>query len=85
VAIAGNTALPSLIPTMRIHLLRMQILSFLDSENRRQHLDDYAVIANAVVAGKGKPAMRAMLLHMRHSRTVIGGLPDGAFPRTAED
>jgi DNA-binding GntR family transcriptional regulator len=84
VASSGNSALPSLIPTMRIHLVRMQIQSFLDNENRRRHLEHYAAIANAVVSGKAKTAMDAMSAHLKHMRLVIAELPDAAFPRTAE-
>jgi len=51
VTMSGNTQLPSLFPTMRIHLLRLQVQSFVDAENRRRHLDDYATIAKAVLAG----------------------------------
>jgi DNA-binding GntR family transcriptional regulator len=85
VAIGGNTALPSLIPTMRIHLLRVQIQSFLDSEDRRQHLDDYAAVARAVWGGDAKAAEKAMSAHLRHGRATVTQLPDAAFPRPVED
>jgi DNA-binding GntR family transcriptional regulator len=85
VAIGDNSALPSLIPTMRIHLLRIQTQSFLDGDNRRQHLDDYAVIAEDVVGGNARGAEKSMIAHLRRARTIIVGLPDLAFARPAED
>src|ERR1700730_2430636 len=80
VMMSGNTQLPSLFPTMRIHLLRLQVQSFVDAENRRRHLDDYAAIAKAVLAGDAKQAEKAMIGHNRRMRQVITELPDSALP-----
>jgi DNA-binding GntR family transcriptional regulator len=81
IMMSGNTQLPSLFPTMRVHLLRLQVHTFLDPDNRRRHLEDYANIAKAVLAGDAKQAERSMLAHNRHMRQVIKDLPDSAFPR----
>jgi DNA-binding GntR family transcriptional regulator len=85
VMMSGNTQLPSLFPTMRIHLLRLQVQSFVDAENRRRHLDDYAAIAKAVLAGDAKQAEKAMVAHNRRMREAITELPDSAFPRPIDE
>jgi DNA-binding GntR family transcriptional regulator len=85
VMMSGNTQLPSLFPTMRIHLLRLQVQSFVDAENRRRHLDDYATIAKAVLAGDAKQAEKAMIAHNRRMREAITELPDSAFPRPIDE
>lgn len=84
-AMSGNTQLPSLFPTMRIHLLRLQVQSFFDAENRRRHLDDYASIAKAVLAGDAKQAEKAMVAHNKRMRQAIAELPDSAFPRAVDE
>lgn len=85
ITLSGNSALPSLVPTMRIHLLRLQIQSFLDGKSRQQHLDHYAEIAEEVLAGNVKAAEKAMTTHLRLSREAVNKLPDAAFPRTDEE
>jgi DNA-binding GntR family transcriptional regulator len=85
VTMSGNTQLPSLFPTMRIHLLRLQVQSFLDAGNRRRHLDDYASIAKATLAGDAKQAEKAMVAHNRRMRQTIAELPDSAFPRPIDE
>jgi DNA-binding GntR family transcriptional regulator len=85
ITMSGNTQLPSLFPTMRIHLLRLQVQSFLDADNRRRHLEDYANIAKAVLAGEPKQAEKAMLAHNRRMHQVITELPDSAFPRSIDE
>jgi DNA-binding GntR family transcriptional regulator len=81
VAMSGNTQLPSLFPTMRLHLLRLQVQSFFDPErSRRRHLDNYASIAKFVLAGEAKQAEKAMVAHNRRMRETIVVLPDAAFP-----
>jgi DNA-binding GntR family transcriptional regulator len=85
VMMSGNTQLPSLFPTMRIHLLRLQVQSFLDAEDRRRHLDDYAGIAKAVLAGDAKQAEKVMLGHNKRMRQTVAELPDAAFPRPVDE
>ncbi|MGE3599230.1 MAG: GntR family transcriptional regulator [Dehalococcoidia bacterium] len=85
VEISGNSQLPSMMPTMRIHLLRTQIQSFLDAEDRRRHLDDYANIAKAILQGDAKVAEKALSAHLKRARQVVMDLPAEAFPRPADD
>ena len=66
---------------MRIHLMRLQIQSYLDADNRRVHLDDYARVARAVLAGDARQAEKVMCQHIRAMRKAVAELPDSAFPR----
>jgi DNA-binding GntR family transcriptional regulator len=85
IAMSGNTQLPSMMPNMRIQLLRLQIQSFRDMDDRRQHLDDYATVARAILAGNSKAAEKALAAHTRHTHQNIVDLPDAAFPRPVAD
>jgi DNA-binding GntR family transcriptional regulator len=80
-AMTGNSQLPSLFPTMRIHLLRLQTQSYRDVADRRANMDDFAAIAKAVLDGNGKTAEKACLVHNRRMRRAIENMPDEAFPR----
>jgi DNA-binding GntR family transcriptional regulator len=84
IAIGGNTQLPSVFPTMRIHLLRLQTQSFRDGDDRRTNVDDFAAVAKAVLAGDAKEAEKASLAHNRRMRRAIQQMPDEAFPRIDE-
>jgi DNA-binding GntR family transcriptional regulator len=81
--IGANSQLPSLLPALRIHVLRLQIHSFLGLDDRRRHLQEYADIAGAVLSGEAKRAEKLMRSHMQRMRTAVETLPDEAFPRTA--
>ena len=81
IAIGGNTQLPSVFPTMRIHLLRLQTQSFRDVDDRRTNVDDFADVAKAVLAGDRKAAEKACLAHNRRMRDAIQQMPHEAFPR----
>jgi DNA-binding GntR family transcriptional regulator len=85
VAIGGNTQLPSVFPTMRIHLLRLQTQSFRDVDDRRTNVDDFADVAKAVLAGDRKAAEKACLAHNRRMRDAIQQMPHEAFPRINEE
>ena len=85
IAIGGNTQLPSVFPTMRIHLLRLQTQSFRDVDDRRTNVDDFADVAKAVLAGDRKAAEKACLAHNRRMRDAIQQMPDEAFPRVNEE
>jgi DNA-binding GntR family transcriptional regulator len=80
IEIGGNSQLPSLLPSVRVHLLRLQIQSYLGLEDRSRHLDDYARVTRAVLAGNAKEAEKTMCLHLRRMREVAEALPDAAFP-----
>jgi DNA-binding GntR family transcriptional regulator len=81
-AVSGNTQLPSVFPSMRVHLLRLQLQSFFPFEkSRRRHLDDYGRIATSVLDGDPRQAEKEMLAHNRRMRQSIVALPEAAFPR----
>ena len=79
-ALTGNSQLPSVFPTMRVHLLRMQVRSFANEEERREHREGYSRIAAAVLDGDAKSAEKAMIAHNHHQRQTFATLPDSAFP-----
>lgn len=81
VAMTGNSQLPSLFPTMRIHLLRLQTQSFRDVHDRRANIEDFAAIAKSVLDGDGKAAEKACLAHNRRNLRAIEKMPNEAFPR----
>jgi DNA-binding GntR family transcriptional regulator len=85
VEMSGNSQLPSMMPNMRIQLLRLQTQSFRHQDDRRQHLDDYAAAARAILAGDARSAERALAAHGKRTRQTILDLPDAAFPRPPSD
>lgn len=84
VNVGGNSQIPSILPIMRIQLMRLQVQSFDDIENRKRHLEDYAGIATAVVHGQVKDAERLMMQHMRAMRKALDKLPEQAFASSVE-
>lgn len=81
--IGGNRQLDRIMPTMLIHVLRLQIQPYLDAGARRAQLRGYAEITRAVLAGNAAAAERAMRRHIRRTREHYRELPDDAF-RPAE-
>lgn len=79
ITIGGNSQLASILPTMRIHLLRIQIYSFLDASNNKAHVNDYFKIAQYILAGDIKKAERRMQAHLESIRDTLLALPDLAF------
>jgi Transcriptional regulators len=79
-AIGGNSQLPSILPVMRIHMLRLQIKSYLGAKDKKIHIADYSTIATAVLAGDAKKAEKAMRAHLQSQIAMLTDLPDGAFP-----
>jgi DNA-binding GntR family transcriptional regulator len=82
IAITGNSQLPSLFPTMRIHLLRLQTQSYRRSDARSTDVDDFASVARAVLAGDPAAAEKASSVHDKRVLRVLLDMPDEAFPRT---
>jgi len=80
-AMTGNTQLPSVFPTMRIHLLRLQTQSYRNVDDRRSDVDDFAAVARAVLAGDGRAADKASAVHHRQIQRALLSMPDEAFPR----
>jgi len=81
IAMTGNSQLPSLFPTMRIHLLRLQTQSYRTTDARGTDVDDFAAVARAVLAGNPAAAEKASAAHDRHVLRVLLEMPDEAFPR----
>jgi DNA-binding GntR family transcriptional regulator len=77
--IGGNEQLERIMPTMQIHLLRLQLQPYLTQQSRDEQLRDYAEITEAVLAGKPQQAERAMRRHIRRARARYRRLPDDAF------
>ena len=80
IAIGRNSQLATVMPTMRIQLLRLQVQPYLTSKNRQSSLDEYSAITRAVLAGDSKLAARAMRQHMKGMQRRIANLPDAALP-----
>ncbi len=81
ITMSGNTQLPSLFPTMRIHLLRLQTQSYRNLDDRRSDAEDFAAVAAAVLSGDGRAAERASATHHRRVQRALLTMPDAAFPR----
>jgi DNA-binding GntR family transcriptional regulator len=81
IAMTGNTQLPSLFPTMRIHLLRLQTQSFRAVDDRRSDVEDFAAVARAVLAGDERGAEKAAATHHRRVLRSLREMPEEAFPR----
>lgn len=77
--IGANRQLGRVMPTMLIHVARLQIQPYLDTTARRAQLRGYAETTRAVLAGDGAAAERAMRRHVRRTRDRYRGLPDEAF------
>ncbi len=77
--ISGNSQLPTLMPNMRIHLLRAQVASFFSEEEMREHFVEYVPIARAILRGDANAAQKALDAHVAGIRGRLLTLPDEAF------
>lgn len=77
--IGGNRALGRFMPTMQIHLLRLQMHPYQTAEARRVQLAGYAEVTRAVLAGNAPLAERAMRKHIRRTRARYEAIPDAAY------
>ena len=66
ILLSGNTLLPKVMPTVLIHLLRIQFAEVIKSQNLWRH-DDYKRIVDAVVDSNADRAERAMRAHFKRS------------------
>jgi DNA-binding GntR family transcriptional regulator len=82
IAITGNSQLPSLFPTMRIHLLRLQIQSYRKADAGSLDVDDFAAVARAVLTGDAATAERASAAHDKRVLKALQEMPDEAFRNT---
>ena len=77
--LGGNPQLARILPTMQIHLLRLQVQPYTTAAGLGEQLRDYAEITGAVLAGNAPRAERAMRKHIRRARARYLRLPDEAF------
>lgn len=78
VRIGGNSELARVLPSMHVHLLRIQFRGYhTAADDERFH--DYRRIAEAVLAGEGRRAELAGRKHIRRLVLALDQLPDGAF------
>ena len=76
--------MPSLFPTMRIQLLRLQTQSYRSADARNADVDDFAAVARAVLAGDPAAAERASAAHDKRVLRVLLEMPDEAFPHSSD-
>lgn len=81
--IAGNRQLARMLPTMQIHLLRLQTQPYTDPAARDEQLHEYAEITHAVLGGESARAERVMRKHIRRARGRYARIPDEAFSTPA--
>lgn len=62
-SIAGNAELSRILPSVQIHLIRIQFRAILRSVDRRRH-KDYLAIADAIMAGDARKADRLAQSHI---------------------
>jgi DNA-binding GntR family transcriptional regulator len=79
IAIGGNTQVRSIMPMMRIHLLRLQVQPFFSREDWQDRVNEYAAITQAVLEGDETAAQRTMRQHFRRMEQRVSQLPDEAF------
>ncbi len=77
--IGGNLTLGQVMPTMQIHLLRLQMQPYQTAQGRRVQLAGYAEVARAVLAGNALAADNAMRKHIRRTRARYERIPDAAY------
>jgi DNA-binding GntR family transcriptional regulator len=80
IEIGGNEQIARILPTMQIHLLRMQFRSYWTPEESESRFNDYARVTAAILEGNAKKAEREMGLHIRRVRQGVDRLPEAAFP-----
>lgn len=80
IEIGGNEQIARILPTMQIHLLRMQFRSYWTPEENESRFNDYQMITAAILEGDPTRAEREMRSHIRRVRRGINRLPPEAFP-----
>lgn len=79
IKVGGNSQIESVLPTIRIHLLRLQVEPFLTKKDRVDRLKEYEAVTKAVLAGDTVRARREMRKHVQRMIMRISRLPDEAF------
>ena len=81
VRIGQSQELARLLPSMHVHLVRIQFRQYYTPAEEAR-FEDYREMTEAVVARDSVRAERAGRAHIRRIFNEIDNLPDGAFPNT---
>jgi DNA-binding GntR family transcriptional regulator len=79
VAVGGNSQLPSMIPRMRMHLVRLQVEPHFSRSGRLEWLEEDAAVTAAILEGDAIAAQYAMRQHIKNMHQRIAKLPGEAF------
>jgi DNA-binding GntR family transcriptional regulator len=79
VSIGGNQELSRFVPTMQLHLLRMQFQQHVTPSDRKRQFKEYETLAAFVLGDNAGKAETIMRQHVRRTRLAIERLPDEAF------
>jgi DNA-binding GntR family transcriptional regulator len=77
--LSGNRELLRLIPTVQVHLIRIQFRAAYGTDAEERGVTDYQRIVEAVLLKDGTKAERAMRQHVRRIARSIEALPDDNF------
>jgi DNA-binding GntR family transcriptional regulator len=77
--LSGNQELVRLISTVHAHLIRVQFRQAYDTASGERQIAHYQRVLEAVLAGDGAKAERAVRQHLRRIATSIEQLPDEDF------
>jgi GntR family transcriptional regulator, vanillate catabolism transcriptional regulator len=79
-AVSQNTLLAQLAVQLQTQSYRIQFAQLLRGETERTTSgDDHVLIVEAILAGRGAAAEKAMRRHVRRSAEVTAAFPDSAF------
>ena len=76
---SGNAHLPRMLDQTLMSLFASQFRPWLDASSIATAAAEHVAIIDAVIAGRGGDAERAMRRHVRNSARTIVALPDAAF------
>ncbi len=79
IEITGNSQIGSIMPTMQLHLLRMQVQPFYTAADIRRRSAEYAAITEAVLAGDPVQAECEIIKHFQRIRGTLATMPEEAF------
>jgi DNA-binding GntR family transcriptional regulator len=79
IAIGGNTQIRSVMPLMRIYLLRLQFHSFMRPKDRLDSLAIDRKVVEAVIRGDVQRSEKLIRQHFEHMHELFSQLPDEAF------
>lgn len=82
-SIAGNVELRRILPTVQIHLIRVQFRAIMSSAGRHRH-DEYKRIADAVLAGRPRAAEAAVGKHLGRAIAALTSFRDANHPGSSE-